>query len=256
MSFFESGVRAGSKAGATRYSAGVADVGPRSLRRSSELVGRAHVARPQSDRVGVIGRSLSAATRLVVPVFLLLTVGAAAFLYGNQSAAWVGNIDVGGVPLSLGLLLLPLSFFVVHLTNRRYGAAYALAQVVGAWAIAFGSLPYTQNALSMLHNGALPDMRLVVGFGAGLFLAQLVSILVFDRLRGPQWWQAPLFASLLGGVALCLIGYPLAYAGTDIAWTHPMLSYMGVTAAASIVMVVPYWMLRSVVTPLSGFGGY
>ncbi len=194
--------------------------------------------------------------RLVVPVFLLLTAGAAAFLYSNQPAAWLGNIDVGSAPLSLGLVFLPLSFLVVHLTNRRYGAGYATAQVVGAWLIAFGSLPYTQNDLSMLHNGALPDMRLVVGFGGALFLAQLVSVFVFDRLRGPQWWQAPLIASLLGGIALCLIGYPLAYAGTDVAWTHPMLSYMGVTAAAAIVMVVPYWMLRSVVTPLSGFGGY
>jgi uncharacterized PurR-regulated membrane protein YhhQ (DUF165 family) len=220
------------------------------------LLGRAHVAGPQSDGAGFIGRALGAMMRLVVPVFLLLTVGAAAFLYGNQPAEWFGNIDVGGTPLSLGLVLMPLSFFVVHLTNRRYGAGYATAQVIGAWAIAFGSLPYTQNDLSMLHTGALPDMRLVIAFGGALFVAQLFSILVFDRLRGPQWWQAPLFASLFGGVALCAIAYPLAFAGTNVAWTHPMLSYMGVTAAAAIVMVVPYWILRSVVTPLSGFGGY
>jgi uncharacterized PurR-regulated membrane protein YhhQ (DUF165 family) len=218
------------------------------------MIGRAHEARPQTDFIGPIGRALSAATRLAVPVFLLLSVGAMAFLYGDQRAAWLGNIDVGGAPLSLGLLLLPLSFFIVHLTNRRYGAGYASAQVLGAWLIAFGSLPYTQNDLAMLR--ALPDMRLVIAFGGALLAAQLFSILVFDRLRGPQWWQAPLFASLLGGVALCLIAYPLAYAGTDVAWTHPMLSYMGVTAAVAIVMVVPYWMLRSVVTPLSGFGGY
>lgn len=256
MSVFESGVRAGRDAGATRFGAGVADMGSRSLRRSSELVGRAHVAKPQTDVMGPIGRVLGAAMRLLVPVLLLLTVGAAAFLYGNQPVAALGNIDIGGTPLSLGLVLLPLSFFVVHLTNRRYGAGYACAQVVGAWLIAFGSLPYMQNDLSMLHTGALPDMRRVIGFGGALLAAQLVSILVFDRLRGPQWWQAPLIASLLGGVAMCLIGYPLAYAGTDVAWTHPMLSYMGVTAAVAIVMVVPYWMLRSVVTPLSGFGGY
>jgi len=199
---------------------------------------------------------VGAAIRLVVPLLLLLTIGIAAFLYSNQPAEWLGNIDVGGAPPSLGLALLPLSFFVVHLTNRRYGAGYACGQVIGAWLISFGSLPYTQNDLSMLHNGSLPDMRLVIGFGGALFLAQLFSIFVFDRLRGPHWWQAPLIASLLGGVAMCLIAYPLAYAGTDVAWTHPMLSYMGVTAAVAIVMVVPYWMLRSVVTPLSGFGGY
>jgi hypothetical protein len=256
VSVFESGVRSGRDAGASKYAAGVADVGPRRLRRSNELVGRAHVARTPSDGIGSIGRALGAVARLVIPVFLLLTVGAAAFLYGNQPATWLGTIDIGGTPLSVGLVLLPLSFFVVHLTNRRYGPGYAGAQIIGAWLIAFGTLPYTQGDLSMLHNGTLPDMRLIAGFGSALFLAQLFSVFVFDRLRGPQWWQAPLFASLLGGVALCLIGYPLAYAGTGIDWMHPMLGYMGVTAAAAVAMVVPYWMLRSVVTPLSGFGGF
>jgi uncharacterized PurR-regulated membrane protein YhhQ (DUF165 family) len=205
---------------------------------------------------GPVGRALGAVLRLAIPVLLLLTVGAAAFLYGDQPTAWFGNIGVGGAPLGIGLVLLPLSFFVVHLTNRRYGTGYASAQVIGAWLIAFGSLPYTQNALLMLHTGALPQTRLVAGFGGALIVAQLISVFVFDRLRGPQWWQAPLFASLLGGVAMCLIAYPLAYAGTGIDWTHPMFSYMGIVAAAAIVMVVPYWMLRSVVTPRSGFGGY
>ena len=193
VSVFELGVRAGRDAGATRFSAGVADVGPRSLRRSSELgraracgktaIGRERHCRPHAERRDEASRAdISPADRR-----------RRAFLYGNQPAAWLGNIDVGGVPLSLGLLLLPLSFFVVHLTNRRYGAGYAIAQIIGAWALHSVRSLTRRTVLSMLHNGALPDMRLVLGFGGGLFLAQLVSVFVFDRLRGPQWWQAPLF---------------------------------------------------------------
>lgn len=220
------------------------------------MIGRAHVVRPQTDFLGPIGHTFTAALRLVVPVLLLITVGAAAFLYSSEQEAWLGNIDVGGKLLSLGLVLLPLTFFVVHLTNRRYGAGYAIAQIFSAWMLVFGTLPYTKNDLTMLLGGALPDMRLVVAFGFGLLIAQIVSIFVFDRLRGPHWWQAPLFASVLGEVAMCLVAYPLAYAGTGIAWTNPMFDYMGVLAAAAVVMVVPYWLLRSVVPPLSGFGGY
>ena len=87
-------------------------------------------------------------------------------------------------------------------------------------------------------------------------MAQLFSIVVFDRLRGPQWWQAPFFASLFGGIALALVAYPAAYLGTGAEWLVPMMTYMGVTVAAAIVLLVPYWLLRGMIAPLPGFGGY
>jgi uncharacterized PurR-regulated membrane protein YhhQ (DUF165 family) len=256
VSVYESGVRSDKSVGIGRLASGVADVGPRRLRRSAELVGRAPAARPQVHNGGVIGRSIGAVMRLVFPVILLLTIGAAAFLYSSASTPWLGNIDVAGKPLSLGLSLSLLTFFAVHLTNRRFGAGYATAQVLVAWTIALASVPLLQPDLALLHEGALPDIRIAAGFGGALFIAQLVSIFVFDRMRGPAWWQAPLFASLVGGIFLCTLAYPLAYAGTGAAWQGPMVDFMGVMVVAAIAMVVPYWLLRSIVPPLSGFGGY
>jgi uncharacterized PurR-regulated membrane protein YhhQ (DUF165 family) len=96
----------------------------------------------------------------------------------------------------------------------------------------------------------------VAAFGAGLLIGQMFSIVVFDRLRGPQWWQAPLFASLIGGVLLALVAYPAAYAGTDTAWVGPMGAFAGLSIAASFVLLVPYWFMRGVIAPLPGFGGY
>ena len=86
-----------------------------------------------------------------------------------------------------------------------------MAQVFLAWLIAFATLPYTQGLLATLHDGALPGARPVATFGLGLLAGQIVSVFVFDRMRGPQWWQAPFFGIFFGGVALALIAYPAAY---------------------------------------------
>jgi uncharacterized PurR-regulated membrane protein YhhQ (DUF165 family) len=186
----------------------------------------------------------------------LATVGAAAFLYGDQPVRLLGILDAGGQPFTAGILALPATFFVVQLTNRRYGAGYALAQVLLAAALALAAIFAMREDLALLHMGEMPEWRMVAGFGGGLFVAQLVAIFVFDRLRGPQWWQAPLFSSLFGGIVLGVVAYASVYAGTDVAWTGPMTSYIGATSAAAVAMVIPYWMLRSLIEPLSGFGGY
>ena len=90
---------------------------------------------------------------------------------------------------------------------------------------------YASDDLMLLRGAPLPAQRLLVAFGSGLLVAQLFSIVVFDRLRGPQWWQAPFFGSLFGGIALALVAYPAAYLGTGADWLVPMMTYMGVNAS-------------------------
>jgi uncharacterized PurR-regulated membrane protein YhhQ (DUF165 family) len=224
--------------------------------RPLDTIGRAHVARQSKSGFGeAVGGFFMTALRLIVPVVLLLALGAAAFVYGNSEAPILSAMSDGHW-LKLGLVLLPLTFFAVQLTNRRYGAGYAFAQVVIAWAIAFGTLPLTQGDLAMLRENVTPAMRDVAAFGGALFLAQVVSIVFFDRLRGPHWWQAPLFSNLFGGLVLALVAFPGAFAGTSVAWTSHMGLYLGFLAGASIALLIPYWIMRPVVPPLSGFGGY
>ena len=57
-------------------------------------------------------------------------------------------------------------------------------------------------------------------------------------------------------VVFCLIAFPAAYMGTSVDWFGQMLTYTEIMGAAAIVLLVPYCALRSVVPPLSGFGGY
>ncbi|MGN6515323.1 MAG: hypothetical protein ACTHLR_05730 [Rhizomicrobium sp.] len=158
--------------------------------------------------------------------------------------------------MNLGLLLLPLTFLAVHLTSRRYGAGYAFAQIVLTYSAVIALGMFGQDTVTALLGPQHEPLREIVGFGAALFMAHTVSIIVFDGLRGPRWWQAPLFASLIGGIVLCLIAFPATYLGTSVDWTARMLDYMAVTSAAAVLLVIPYWTLRALVPPRSGFGGY
>jgi uncharacterized PurR-regulated membrane protein YhhQ (DUF165 family) len=228
----------------------VAGFGSRKLRNSTETIGRAHVAGMQRrGGPGVIFRTVMAVLRLILPVLFLLTAGAACLIYSNLTLHGLGSF--AGRPLTLGVALLPVTFFVIHLTNRRYGAAYAFGQVMIAWALAMAALPSLLPFLS-----PVPDLRVVAAFGAGLFLAQLMSVILFDRLRGPTWWKAPLFASLIGGLLFCLIAFPAAFAGTDANWSHEMVGYMEIAAGAAFLLLIPYGFVRSLIPPLSGLGGY
>jgi uncharacterized PurR-regulated membrane protein YhhQ (DUF165 family) len=197
-----------------------------------------------------------ALARLIFPVFLLVTAAAAALIYGSEPVPWLSTANVGGKPFDIGLLALPLILFIVQLTNRRYGAGYAFTQVLAGVAAVIAATIYAGDDLTLLRGAPLPEQRLLLAFGSGLLVGQLFSIVVFDRLRGPQWWQAPFFGSLFGGVAMALFAYPAAYLGTGAEWLMPMLTYTGFTVAASVVLLVPYWLLRAMIAPLPGFGGY
>jgi uncharacterized PurR-regulated membrane protein YhhQ (DUF165 family) len=253
VSVFESGVAAGPQAGGSRYSTS-ADAG---ARRQTDFIGRAHVARLETDSIGAkLWRFIAPVFRLTIPVLLLIASGAAAFAYSNMPAHWLPLTGIGGQPLSLGLILMPATLFAIHLANRRYGAAYASAQILLAWAVSAAVLPFTMQYLLQLNGGNLPDVRVIAGFSAALFVAQFIGAWTFDRVRGRRWWSAPLTASLVGGAALTFIGYPAAYYGTDVAWTGPMWSYLALTVGVAIALLVPYWALRSAVPPTSGFNGY
>ncbi len=249
MSVYEAGVSAGRR-GAVRLSADIADFGSRKLRNPTEMIGRAHVASmSRRKEPGAVVRAIAGLLRLVLPVVLLLTVGAACLVYSDVPAAGLGTL--AGKPLTLGVALLPLTFFVVHLTNRRFGAAYAFGQVVMAWLLALAILPSLLPMVSQAFN-----VRVVAAFGSGLLLGQLAAVVLFDRLRGPSWWKAPFFASLIGGVVFCVTSFPAAFAGTGSGWSVEMFGFMELTTAAAILILVPYALLRSIVPPRPGFGGY
>lgn len=199
------------------------------------------------------GRGMRVAMRLIVPVLLLLASFVAISLYLDTPArAIAGQAD--GQWLTIGHLLIPVSFLCVVLTNRRYGPAYAFAQVALALVVAIAFVLVVAPGLKPYFR-TMPDMRFAVGFGAAFFLASFVSIVVFEGARGPRWWKAPLLAMLAAAVIFGLVFYPMAYSGLPD-WTHRMMVHLEFLGILAVLSLVPYWILRAFVPPLPGFNGY
>ena len=154
-------------------------------------------------------------------------------------------------------MLLPATFLVVQLTNRRYGPDYAFAQIVVALvlcaAVAALGPDFVRHVLPAV---AVPSAREVTAFSGAFMAASYLSNVAFDGARGPRWWSAPLIGSLVSSVAFALLYYPLAYAGTDVDWGQHLTLHAGILIAVSLLGLIPYWLLRAVIRPLPGYGGY
>lgn len=251
---YEAGVRSDLRAGAGRY--GSIEARPAGFRQPTDMIGRAY--EPRSTGAGATGgllyAGLTAGLQLVLPVLLLLALGVAAFLYGDRPVTWFGPAQAAW--LTMGHLAVPLTFFAIALTNRRYGAGYALAQTVMAWALAAAAISLDGADLAGVAGQTLPDAHVMLAYGGALFAGHVLSVVVFDRTRGPRWWTAPFQAVLWGGLVFCLIAFPALYLGTTIDWFGRLVLYAGIMAGSALALLVPYWLLRRMVPPMSGFGGY
>jgi uncharacterized PurR-regulated membrane protein YhhQ (DUF165 family) len=249
---FEAGVSArGRDSDYGRHAGGKADTGPILIGRSSEISWSG-----VQERGGfwhAVGHGLRVIVRLVLPVLLLLSIMSASYMYGD-----IRIPEISIAPwLTLGHALLVLPFFAVMLTNRRYGPAYALAQVVVAMGI-IGSATVASAAdvASLVPTVAAVPERVVIAFACAFFVANFTAIVAFDAARGPRWWTAPLFGSIAAALFFAVVFYPAAFLGTTVDWTGQMTVHGGVLAGAGVAMLLPYWMLRATVPPLPGYNGY
>jgi uncharacterized PurR-regulated membrane protein YhhQ (DUF165 family) len=207
------------------------------------------------------GKAVLAVARLVLPVIALLIAFAAAYLYSHTHVTFLDGL-IGGqgknAPstwLTWGHLLLPASFFAVQLAGRRYGANYAVAQVLITCCLIAG-LDVAQAAYPDVPAIALPPAREAAAFAVAFFVALLVAAIVFELTRGTKWWTAPLFGSLWAALAFAAVFYPAAFAGSDVPWLDSATTHFGVMAAVGFALLIPYWIFRPLVRPLPGFGGY
>jgi uncharacterized PurR-regulated membrane protein YhhQ (DUF165 family) len=226
-----------------------------------EIVGMG--ARHQRTHWSVrIGRAI---LRLAVPVAAsVLTLAAAWQLRASPVTALdeilaPGRADLyPSLWLTAGHFMVPVIFLLTNLVNRRYGTDYAIAHVLASWALAAVVAIAAINRIvpHLPLPGDLPDMRTVIAFLAAFVVAQSFGAFVFDRTRGPVWWHAPLYAALASSFLSMFIFYPAAYFGTDPVWINHMAADVGVKAAMSFVLLVPYFILRPIIRPMPGFGGF
>ena len=221
-----------------------------------------HYAADRADRSNELTHLGLLAARLVIPVLALLAVYAAAFqglatpivsLDRFSDERWFLNPSHW---LTAGHFLLPLTWLVVALTNRRYGAGLALSAFFVSWLLVAAVGAYAVSvADSIFPHSPLPPRRVCLAFVFSFFLGQIIGIYVFDRTRGRTWWGAPLLSALWGQSAFIVTFYPLVYLELVAPWPNFMFMDLGLKIVAAVVMLVPYYLLRPVLKPRTGLGG-
>jgi queuosine precursor transporter len=130
---------------------------------------------------------------------MVAVVAASNFLVQYPVRAMFGPIDLSQI-LTWGAFSYPFAFLVTDLTNRRFGPSGARLVVVSGFAVAV--------VLSVF----LATPRIAIASGSAFLVAQFLDISIFDRLRRGQWWQAPLFSSLVSSALDTLLFFSLAFA--------------------------------------------
>jgi uncharacterized PurR-regulated membrane protein YhhQ (DUF165 family) len=199
-----------------------------------------------------------AAGRLLIPVSLLLVLLGAAYLYSDDllPLQWA-PASFRNAGLATGDLILPGCWYCIQLTNRRYGSGYALAHLLAAMVVGLGVIVINPGSIDerVITMPAITG-RAVLSFGAAFVGANLVGITFFEAARGPRWATAPLMASTAASYVFSAIYYPAAFAGVYERWTDSAIAHLVVFADMSVLLLVPYWLLRPAMRPTNGMNGY
>ena len=140
--------------------------------------------------------------------------------------------------------VLPMAWYAIHLTNRRYGAGHAFAQLVaGLVILGLVALINPGDIDNWIDNMPGPDPARVLAFGGAFLVANFVAIIFFDAARGPRWWTAPLAASFAASFVFSAVYYPAAFAGV-VCWTRYALVHFSLFFGEIVLLLMPYWLLR------------
>lgn len=213
-------------------------------------------------RPGRIFRFVTAVTRLILPVIALCAALLLAFFLRDEPVPQLdvlAEIDPRLDPsdwLTMGYVVLPLVFFILNLTSRRYGPDLSFGAVLVSWVLIGGAIGWA------FHAGFIRDLEaeiapypLALTFFAAMFVGQLVAVLFFDWLRGIPWWHAPFFAALLAGIVFSLLFHLRSEMVIDEVLGWRVAVEAGIQFAWALGQLVPVWFLRSSIRPLPGFGG-
>jgi uncharacterized PurR-regulated membrane protein YhhQ (DUF165 family) len=217
---------------------------------------------PQEDLSKRIWWIVRAILRLIFPVVTLFSILMIALIFAKDTVyvfdifpnhLWAWNPSYW---LSAGHLMLPIAFFVVNITNRKYGATYAYGQVIITWVLLAVATLYLMAAFGdWKTDNPFPPLQTSVAFLAAFGVAQIFNVSVFDRTRGRTWWGAPLISLLWASLVYVVIFHPVANWGLDQVWMPKMVTDLSLKWVSALILLVPYHFLRKSIRPMPGYGG-
>ena len=116
--------------------------------------------------------------------------------------------------LTWGAFTYPLAFLVTDVMNRVYGASAARKVVFSGLVV--GIICSLIGSQIMLQGDGFEypavALRIAIGSATAFLIAQLLDIVVFNRLREGSWWKAPLGSTLVGSTVDTAIFFSIAFA--------------------------------------------
>lgn len=121
--------------------------------------------------------------------------------------------------LTLAAFTYPIAFLITDIINRKLGAKKARQVVLAGFIVGIICTLVTSQIVNA-EGQALTTLRIAIGSGTAFLIAQLVDVLVFDKLRKGVWWRAPLASTIVGSALDTLIFFSIAFA-TMFAFIDP-----------------------------------
>ena len=116
--------------------------------------------------------------------------------------------------LTWGAFTYPLAFLVTDIMNRVYGPGAARKVVFSGLIVGIICSLIGSQIMLQGDGFAYPAvaLRIAIGSATAFLVAQLLDIVVFNRLRDGSWWRAPLASTLVGSTVDTVIFFSIAFA--------------------------------------------
>ena len=140
--------------------------------------------------------------------------------------------------LTYGAFSYPIAFLITDLANRSYGKIIARKIVYIGFIIGI-----TFTLLFSTNFADLISIRIAIGSGTALMVAQLVDVKIFDQLRKKKWFVAPLTSSLVGSIVDTFLFFSIAFYATGVPWFTLSLGDLTVKILVALAMLIPFRLL-------------
>ena len=140
--------------------------------------------------------------------------------------------------LTYGAFSYPIAFLITDLANRKYGKLVARQIVYFGFIVGvFLTLYFSTNFSDLI------SIRIAIGSGAAFFIAQLIDVQIFDKLRRKKWFVAPLTSSLVGSTIDTFIFFSISFYGTGLNWITLGAGDLCVKVFMAFFMLIPFRIL-------------
>ena len=140
--------------------------------------------------------------------------------------------------LTYGAFSYPIAFLITDLANRKYGKLVARQIVYFGFIVGvFLTLYFSTNFSDLI------SIRIAIGSGTAFFIAQLIDVQIFDKLRRKKWFVAPLTSSLVGSTIDTFIFFSISFYGTGLNWITLGAGDLCVKVFLAFFMLIPFRIL-------------